>query len=181
MKPENISTLIQAITSIIAVVISTVSLLYVTKSTKDANKPYIVAYTQMVKMSGTIIVYLTIKNFGKTGAYIDKVVATPSLKAGTLIKANNPFNYFKHQMIAPNQAYTSGISTNSTTASLNVQEFELRVDYESLSGKQFTETFFLDINPLADIELMSAHPDNAKSVEKAIYVTSSERISNNLN
>lgn len=72
--------IIQLSTSIIAVIISLVSLLYTNKIQRDSKKPYIVAYLNKFKVSNMDLIFLVIKNFGKTGATILSVKSNIDLK-----------------------------------------------------------------------------------------------------
>lgn len=178
---ELISTLIQACTSILAIIISVASLVYTTKSIRDANKPYVVAYPEKVKLNDSFFVYLTIKNFGKTGAYIKNVVAYPEIDAGELVMGNNPFSTFSHQLIAPNQSFTSCIWAHLVKdLELKTKKFSLNITFTDLNDKIYTEHFSIDIDSIEPLKKITAISTSATGTEKAIYMAHSENIINRL-
>ena len=113
-KYELFSSVVQALTSIVAVVLSTIALIRSSKSERDANKPYIVSFLKVVRSSQTTIIYLMIKNFGRTGATILSVKADPAIDSGQLKFENNPFELFSNQLIAPDQTYAAVISVKNS-------------------------------------------------------------------
>jgi hypothetical protein len=178
---ELISTLIQAATSVIAIIISVASLVYTTKSIRDANKPYVVAYPEKIKLNDQFFVYLTIKNFGKTGAYIKSVVANPEIDAGKLVTGNNPFSTFSNQLIAPNQSFTSCIWAHLIKElELKTKKFNLTITFSDLNNKIYTEHFSIDIDSIEPLQKLTAISTSATGTEKAIYMAHSENIINRL-
>lgn len=173
-RTEIISSIIQTVTSIVAVVIAITSLVWTTKSQRDANKPYIVAYLKQVLSSSTLITYLVIKNYGKTGAIVTNVTAVPALDCGNLKFENNPFSNFKSQIIAPNQSYAAGISIGRSSSELKTTKFVLTICYLDQQSKKQTETFSLDKDALDTVQHFNSSPTEGDDISRAIYKTSSE-------
>lgn len=141
-KYELFSSVVQALTSIVAVVLSTIALIRSSKSERDANKPYIVSFLKVVRSSQTTIIYLMIKNFGRTGATILSVKADPAIDSGQLKFENNPFELFSNQLIAPDQTYAAVISVKNSEIELKTRKFSLSITYSDEFGKKETKDFF---------------------------------------
>lgn len=177
---ELLSTIIQTLTSILAVLISVVTLLYTNKTERDANRPYLVVYTESLNLDGHRCIYLIIQNFGKSGAYIKNVQSSPSIKS-KLVKGNNPFSNFSNQLIAPNQSYKSCIYVSKVRElELKTAKFKIQVDFQDFSGKKIKNYFDINLNSLDDMMMMNIAPSNAKGIEKAIYAAHSDNVSNQL-
>lgn len=164
----------QAISSIVAIIISTVTLLYTAKIQRDAVKPYIVAYIQQVPSGPTLITYLIIKNFGKTAAWITDVSANPQIKSGKMPFENNPFNEFSNQLIAPSQTYVAAISVKNSEAQLETEKFTLMIKFRYRRNKEDKVTYPLDLSTLTNLQRFVATPTTQNEVAKAIYATSRE-------
>lgn len=173
---ELVSIVVQAITSVVAVVIAVISLVWTNKIQRDAEKPYIYAYLQNIKSSDTLITYLIIKNFGKTGAVITNVTSSPDIKSGGLKFKNNPFSSFKNQLIAPGQTYAAGIGIGNSSAELETKEFQLQIEYLDNRKEIKKENFSLNADALHDVEHFIPEPINADGIVKAIYKVSAENL-----
>lgn len=106
------TSIVTAITSIIAIVISVCSLRATKRSIEDANRPYVVAYLAWMWLDDNLKEYLVIKNFGKTGATIENISydepwLSPTTKVSVFGKMNGYF-------LAPDQKYTSLVEIDAT-------------------------------------------------------------------
>lgn len=173
------SDIIQLSTSIVAILISVAALIRSVMSDRNAQKPYIVAFLKRVRNTeDTQIWYLVIKNFGKTGAYIQSVTSEPEIKSGDLKFENNPFSSFKNHLIAPGQSYLAGIGIHaySTPAELETKEFDLTIQYKDDFGKNQKVKYHIDANELTNIEHFVSVPGDADPITKAIYFTGVENL-----
>lgn len=123
--------IVSAITSVIALVISGFALFQTHQNRKqtkelfeEARKPYVVAYIESEQIKGQLFWDLVIKNFGETGTYILNVVTDPPLKGEYIHLENNPFSAMNHQLIAPGQSYvtTIAVSENNGVANSKLPE-----------------------------------------------------------
>ncbi|VDG23712.1 hypothetical protein [Lactiplantibacillus mudanjiangensis] len=103
MSVSSWSSLITALTSIVAIIISVSALITTKKSIEDANRPYVQAYLKWMWFDQNLEEYLIIKNFGKTGANINSISFSDNW---TNSFNNEPvFPDMKNVLIAPNQAF----------------------------------------------------------------------------
>lgn len=109
------SAIISFFAVIVAIVTSTISIRQSNKNialtkeiNEEANRPYIVSYYNGF-YAGGFETYLTVKNFGKTGATIDSISYTPSKKIKWRETSNYSSNFFSdlnNYFFAPNQVIT---------------------------------------------------------------------------
>ncbi|RND64335.1 hypothetical protein [Lacticaseibacillus paracasei] len=177
-KYELFSSVVQALTSIVAVVLSTIALIRSSKSERDANKPYTVSFLKVVRSSQTTIIYLMIKNFGRTGATILSVKADPAIDSGQLKFENNPFELFSNQLIAPDQTYAAVISVKNSEIELKTRKFSLSITYLDEFGKKETKDFLLNADVATSFDHITPVPTKTDEVAKSIYITSAERLFN---
>ena len=167
-KYELFSSVVQALTSIVAVVLSTIALIRSSKSERDANKPYTVSFLKVVRSSQTTIIYLMIKNFGRTGATILSVKADPAIDSGQL----------KFELIAPDQTYAAVISVKNSEIELKTRKFSLSITYSDEFGKKETKDFLLNADVATSFDHITPVPTKTDEVAKSIYITSAERLFN---
>ena len=108
LKITVISTIVTAIISIVSVIIAVLAVKVTKKSILDANRPYVVAYFDVVDV-GYYKKYLIIKNYGSTGAQITDI------KLNIDFEDNRLQNFIidcSNRYIAPNQSFKTAISTN---------------------------------------------------------------------
>ena len=142
-KIQIITSIISSIATFISIVIAVQSLKKSQKAIKlteisieEANRPYIVAYTDLVQVSSTIHEYLIIKNFGKTGATITSFQINPPYEKDYKQGQSGGFNDLKNTFLAPNQSLTTilyanfynkdrkGITNISITYKTNQKEYK---------------------------------------------------------
>ena len=166
--------IIKISTSVVAVLISVISLLYTNKIQRDSKKPYIAVYLNKFKISNVDLIFLTIKNFGKTGATILSVKSNIDLKTKAFEYDNNPLSNLKNIFIAPNQSFYSGLSTSNIQGKLNTDQFSITVTYLDNRNKKRVSSFNLNVNSAELLDHFSVVPNDAKGVERAIYLFASE-------
>ena len=166
--------IIQLSTSIIAVIISLVSLLYTNKIQRDSKKPYIVAYLNKFKVSNMDLIFLVIKNFGKTGATILSVISNIDLKTKGLEYKNNPLSNLENIFIAPNQSFYSGLTTSDEDDKLNENQFTITIEYLDNYNRKQSKDFPLNVTSAELLDHVSVAPTNSTGVERALYLIASE-------
>ena len=172
MPAENIqllSSLVTAAVAVLSVAIAVFTLRQTNRITEEANRPYIVLYSESVRVTSTPVTYLVIKNFGKTGAVIDSVTHSPSFENRYGVK---PFAKLTNFFIAPSQA----ISTACHIETDNPIIFTIK--YKSRE-KSFCESF--TINHLAISEnVIVKTSSSSDSLEKTVSYAAQELIRTNL-
>lgn len=169
-----LASIIQGLTSIVAVIISVVTLRQTNKIQQDASKPYIVAYLSKIKVSDSDLTFLVIRNFGKTGATIKEVKTNPRLNNPGLSSVNDPIDNLKNQFIAPNQSFATGISISPSKGELKEEKFTVNIKYVDNLGKLQNNSFKLNTKAMNDLDHFATVPSNAKGVEEALYKLGSE-------
>ena len=171
-----VSDWIQSVTSSLAVIIAIGSLWWSIKIQSDENKPYVVATLTTIRMHGITIVYLIVKNYGKTGAFVRNFRSSKSLrtKAGHAFK-NNPFEKVKGTLLAPSQSMTAGLTIpESSPYSIDVDDFQYSFEWRADRSKKWKKSSFsLDLASARENHAMTASPANsshdvAKEVDKLV-------------
>lgn len=106
-----------SIISLIAVILSLISIRQNSKALKDATRPYVVVYNDLVNGANTPIQFLIIRNFGQTAAVIESLEITPEVKVHY---SDGLFKHMKNQIIAPGQSYSTAFKLDDSTIILNV-------------------------------------------------------------
>lgn len=129
---------IQAIASVIALIISTFGIMQTYKIQRTASEPFIDVYVQFVD-TVTASKYLSIKNFGNSSATITSLTFSKPLDAGNEV---TKLSSIVGTTLAPNQKVMSFFD-NSYNDSL-----EATIIYRDLNARVFEQTFPLnfDIN-----------------------------------
>lgn len=169
---------VQSATSILAVVIATGTLWWSVKIQHDTSRPYVVAFLKPISMHGVIIVYLVIKNFGKTGAKVMNFHASVPLvmKSGNDY-TNNPFEKVTNTLIAPQQSISAGLTADSS-AEMEVKADEALFSFdwqEDGSSKWNHSEFPLDIKAAKNTDTLFASP-NSQSRDEIAAIDSLSRI-----
>lgn len=194
-----IVSIVQAVTSIVAIVISVITLYRDHLLYKINSRPYVICTVKSLTMQGITYCYLTLENFGQSGAYITEVSASPGLKSFFFTSPNNPFSHMKNQLIAPRQRYVSCLCIlnrekefflqNELDARQVIEQFDITLRYSDLSGKNYSQTTHHSLVSLKDISTKAPEPiinsqDESRALDevtKAIYVTQAEKIINDIN
>lgn len=166
--------IIQLIISGITVIISLSSFLYTNKIQRDSKKPYVVAYLNKFKMSNIDLVFLVVKNFGKTGATILSIESNVDLKTNDLEYENNPLSHLKNIFIAPNQSFYSALSASDKAGALNQNQFTITITYLDNRNKKQQQSFPLNVTSAELLDHVSVAPTDSSGIEKALYLIASE-------
>lgn len=167
-----ISDWVQAITSSLAVIIAIGSLWWSIKIQSDENKPYVVATLTTIRMHGATIVYLIVKNYGKTGAFVRNFHSSKSLRtqAGRSFN-NNPFEKVKGTLLAPDQSMIAGLTVPKVPPySIDVDDFQYSFEWQADRSKKWKKSSFaLDLAAARENHAMTVSPaTSSKEVAKEI-------------
>lgn len=168
---QNIATIISSIVAIISVLIALCALKQNSKIIREANKPYVVAYTDFIQVGGMRRNYLIIKNYGKSGAIIDSVSYS---NQSFFENKEEPFKNLNKCSIAPNQTYSSTIFFSKPYTS-----FDITIKYHDTLGK-YKDVFSLNIDAIANQLAGSTTNNTQTDLEKTISCTAQEILRKNL-
>lgn len=124
--------LVSLITSIVAIIISLITIRQNSRMIKNATRPYIVVYNDFVSGAGMPIQFLVIRNFGQTAATIKSLEITPKVD---VMYSDELFANMANQIIAPEQSYSTAFKLKDLSTHLTVH-----VVYSS-GKKIFSETY----------------------------------------
>ena len=99
-----------AVTAVISVIISVLTLRQNNKMIKNNSRPYIAVSFQTTNFQ-ELKLYLVVKNYGTSGAIIESLVFSESLEVWGIKPSVPPFEYIKNTFIAPNQSIACPIDT----------------------------------------------------------------------
>lgn len=134
----DILSIITALTSIIAIIISVITLKQNSKMIEESTRGYLVVYGNITNF-GSPTYYLVLKNFGSSAATINKFTIKEDIQKysyGDRI----PFNNIENSIIAPNQAIISSLYT----LGIELTPFTINIEYTS-NSKTYKDVF--NINP----------------------------------
>lgn len=170
-----ISIILTTVISIISVVIAVKSLKVTRKSIEESNRPYVVVYRDYIQVSSSIMEYLVIKNFGKTGATIESLVFKPSYHDSR----NKPlFPNLEHTFIAPGQSIMTVVSSNAFKSEREGVTVAT-IKYKDTIGS-YTEKINLNEALMRDITFAKTNPSKSQSIETVISKTAEELLRRNL-
>lgn len=136
------------ITSIVAIVISLISMRQNSKMIEESTRPYIVVYTRTTNFQSPEY-YFIVKNFGQTGALVTSFECDFDFSQCSYSQTNIPFQHFSNTYIAPNQSYICNVDPIKLFK--NPQDMHFSVSY-SAGNKKYSDTF--TIHPVADSDLI---------------------------
>jgi len=155
--------------SIIAVIISVLSLKQTQHSIEQANRPYVVVYKDYIQVLNNIQEYIIIKNFGKTGATIDCLEFNPNYK--DYWRDRNVFENIGNNFIAPSQSISTIISSNVDEDKDGITEVTI---YYHNGKKKYQETIVLNEELTHDFVFAKSNPTSKDTIEKVIAKTAQE-------
>lgn len=160
MNTELLIPVVQILTPILAITISTVSLVVnsrigakMARMTRDIaeerERPYVAIYYHTLPNSD--FKTLILKNFGRTGAHLGKITFEPLLKdyMGDPIFAKLEGNF-----LAPSQSISYSFKS-SYIKGIDQKEYQVEAIYFNNKNKSFNETF--KINFGSDVEMRETH------------------------
>lgn len=168
-----ILTIVSLTISIIAVKQSQKSIKLTEQSILDANRPYIVVYRDHVQVLSSVHEYTIIKNFGKTGAFVDSLTFTPKFKDS--LKGRDVFGHISGTFIAPGQAISTVSSINVFSTPEDTPNIDATISYHD-SINHYTDHFTLTTDILHDLYFSKSNPSKNKTVQEVITKASEELI-----
>lgn len=190
---ENTVTLtdwIQAIASIVGIVISSIAIwqskksvefseksLEITKqSIHEANRPIVVIYLDHISVYGAVKEYLVVKNFGNTQALIESITA--DFELSVLNDKTQLFSQTVPFTLAPNQSFST-LLNNDVFKRDDEQIINMEIIYKD-TITQYKESFILNQNIVKDMKFSKTNPNKSATVQKVIAHVSEELIRKNI-
>lgn len=160
MNYENIIPIIQILTPIIAITISTISLVVSSRIgaraarltreiAEERERPYVAIYYH--SLPNYDYKTLIIKNFGRTGAHLGEITFEPNLSD---YHGDPIFAKLQGNFLAPSQSISYSFKS-SFIHELEQKEYKVKSIYYNSKNKMFSETF--KINFGSDVELRSTY------------------------
>ena len=103
-----IGILASLITSVIAIIISVLTLKQNSKMIDETSRPYVAIYAKTTNFQSPQY-YLVIKNFGQTGATISSIKCSPDITPFSIRSDHIPFSNFAETYIAPGQSFICNV------------------------------------------------------------------------
>lgn len=136
-----ISIICTSILSIIAIVISLLTLIQNNRMLEESTKPDISIFKHVIDIAKPYN-YFVIKNFGQTGAQIIDIKCNVDLDKYLL---RNPFKYLVGTYVAPNQSFTCVFDIDKFE--YRILNFEIKYSNpNSKSNKFYTSKITIDLN-----------------------------------
>lgn len=135
------------LTSLTAIIISTLSLKQNAKMLEATTRPYICIYSKVTHIKN-LHYYLVLKNFGQTGAVITSFHCDFDLSTLSYSQNVKPFEHIEGTFIAPKQSFTYNLDTRKLFKNENLT-FHFSLEYIA-NGKKYSET--IAINPKAETD-----------------------------
>lgn len=166
MKLDNIIPAIQILTPILAITISTISLVVNSRIgakaarmtreiAEERERPYVAIYYH--SLPDYDYKTLIIKNFGRTGAHLGKITFQPDL---TDYRGDSMFAKLEGNFLAPNQSISYSFRS-SYIESIENKEYIVEADYYNSKNKAYHEIF--KINFGSEVELRSAYRNSGNT------------------
>ena len=152
--------------SLVSILLALLSIVFVVitinqnrKMIEASTRPYIVIYGRLANMQNPTY-YLIIKNFGKTGAIIDKFLASENLANYSYRSDMVPFSDIEGYFFAPGQAALCNIEVPKQD-----DEAETFISFDitySANKKTYKETYSFDIAAEATNVVVRANTKDAE-------------------
>lgn len=143
--------------TIFSIIISVKTLKQNNHMIEESTRPYVIIYKDVININSPIE-YLVIKNFGSSGATINKISynKTQFNKINNKsIKYRDPFKYLEKSFIAPGQNFKIPIKTMDS----NVNQITFKFEYSSHS-KIYSEVYRINLNQEKGITFLKQHQSN---------------------
>lgn len=142
---------VTALTAIISIIISWVTLRQNKKMIEESSKANIVFYIEHIRYSNKC--FLTLKNFGNSVGKLLAMQITPNLDYSKIPGYDSEFPLLtdsKNVLLAPNQKISSWFSF----ANYPDKTFNIEIKFETL-GKVYKNTYTINLNYSQSIESLS--------------------------
>lgn len=150
-KIEIFSIIASLVTSIIAIIISILTLIQNNKMIFESNKPNISIFTKVISFSSPYL-YLILKNFGNNGATIINIEYDNELNA---YFERKPFKNMHNVFIAPNQSFVYPLDFDKDLD----KSINFKIKYKYLK-KDYVEICTVNLNHYKDICSTKIHNSN---------------------
>lgn len=147
-KIEIASIICSSILSIVAIVISVVTLVQNNKMIFESNKPNIVIFSKVISFT-TPYSYLILKNFGNSGATILNIQYDKDLKS---FFDRVPFKNIENTFIAPNQSFAYPLLPSTKLD----ETINFTINYKYLN-KEYSENCTVTFEHYKDITYTKIH------------------------
>lgn len=171
----NLSDFIGIGVSIVAVVISVLSLKQTQHSIEQTNRPYVVVYRDYIQVLNSIQEYIIIKNFGKTGATIDYLEFNPN-NYKDYWRDRDIFKNIGNNFIAPGQAISTVTSHDAFGKNEDEERSritEVTIHYHN-GKKRYQETIILNEELSNDLVFAKSNPTSKDTIEKVVAKAAQE-------
>lgn len=147
-KIQTISIICTSILSIIAILISVITLIQNNKMVFESNKPYISIFSKVISFSSPHL-YLVLKNFGSSGATILNIDYNAELDT---FFERKPFKNMKNVFIAPNQSFVYPLDFDKNIDSI----INFKITYKYLN-KTYVDNHCVNFSHYHDICFTKVH------------------------
>ena len=156
-----------SLTSIIAIIISAFSLRQNSKMIEESSRPNIGIYIDSTNFSQPII-YLVIKNFGKSATVITEFKCDTDLAQFAYIQKAIPFNNIVGTTLNPNQKLVYPIQPRNSNNE-RISEVNIKLSYKAFN-KKYSENISLNLDAyFCEVTLRSYDKENPiKSISYAV-------------
>ena len=161
--------------SIIAIIISCVTLKQNSKMIEESTRPYVIMSLKTTNFSSQHI-YLVLKNYGTSGATITKLSCNHDLSKYTGIPTKKPFDNISGSFIAPNQSYITNLNSKYLYTDENLV-FSFDIEYKN-KNKTYSEHF--DIHMESYAELVQNRTSTSNEELKTISYTLQDLVEKHL-
>ena len=160
--------------AIASIIIAVKSLRLTQKSVESANRPYLVISLESIQVTSSIVDYLVLRNYGKSGAIIDSITLDLDYEG----LKNQPFTSLENFSIAPGQSIPTAMTyTQSTDSYQRDRVFRLKYHNEQ---KCYEESFIVGSNQLKFMAFSKPKPSKNTKLEEIISKTAAEMLRRNL-
>lgn len=135
------------IVSIVAIVISVITIRQNNQMIEESTRPYIVVCGKTANCSSPKF-YLVVKNYGTSGAVITKFKCNYDLKELSIREKYCPFEHIQGTFIAPNQSFITNLDKVNLFAEDRILKFD--IEYK-LNKKTYSDHFEIPIKAFVEL------------------------------
>ena len=169
---EIVSIICSSILSIVAIIISVLTLVQNNKMIFESNKPNITIFSKILNFTSPYP-FLVLKNFGVSGATILSIEYDGNLKN---YLEREPFKNMKNVFIAPNQTFVYSLNHENFDYD---KIFNFKITYKYLN-KTYTEEHQVSFSQYLDIAYIKNHLSKSSSDTKELSDVLQEMIIQNI-
>lgn len=138
---------------IAAAIGSIIKMIWDAYADREKSRPIILISYSKEHKNGIFYQYLTIKNYGQTTGWIEKIEITPLFKNEGSDLIPNTFTDFKHFPLAPNQEFTTVIAGGNNSKLITVDNRKFKIVYtpEFKKRKPYITEYIVNENGLPTI------------------------------